>query len=51
MSDSKIYRYLDSEKKYPLDPEGYLVNQSDWGESFAQLMAEEEGLALTAEHW
>lgn len=51
MSASKIYRYLDSQKKYPLDPEGYLVNQSEWNESVAKLMADEEGLVLTADHW
>ncbi|MDQ7730183.1 TusE/DsrC/DsvC family sulfur relay protein [Halomonas sp. SpR8] len=51
MPDPKIYRYLDSEKKYPLDPEGYLVNQAIWNESVADLMAQEEGLTLTPEHW
>lgn len=51
MSDSKIYRYLDSNKQWPLDPEGYLVNQSDWSGAVAELMAEEEGLLLTPEHW
>ncbi|MBR9903463.1 MAG: TusE/DsrC/DsvC family sulfur relay protein, partial [Gammaproteobacteria bacterium] len=50
MSEAKIYRYLDSPKKYPLDPEGYLVYQSEWDESVANLMAAEEGLTLTAEH-
>lgn len=51
MPDSVIYRYLDSENKWSLDPEGYLVNQSEWSESVAELMAEEEGLSLTPEHW
>tara|TARA_R110002020_G_scaffold431439_1_gene641466 strand:+ start:2783 stop:3133 length:351 start_codon:yes stop_codon:yes gene_type:complete len=51
MSETKIYRYLDSPNKFPLDPEGYLVDQSEWDESVACLMAEEEGLTLTAEHW
>ncbi|HSP31561.1 MAG TPA: TusE/DsrC/DsvC family sulfur relay protein [Halomonas sp.] len=51
MSDLKIYRYLGLTKKWPLDPEGYLVNQSEWSESVAKLMAEEEGLPLTPEHW
>lgn len=51
MSDHKIYRYLDSQEKWGLDPEGYLVDQSKWSESAATLMAEEEGLALTQEHW
>lgn len=51
MSDSKIYRYLDLNKQWPLDPEGYLINQSDWSGTVAELMAQEEGLALTPEHW
>jgi len=51
MSEPKIYRYLASQSNLPVDPEGYLVNQSEWEESVAQLMAEEEGLTLTAEHW
>ena len=33
------------------DSEGYLVNPSDWSESFARVQAMSEGLQLTAEHW
>jgi|TARA_R110000851_G_scaffold9000_1_gene34135 tRNA 2-thiouridine synthesizing protein E len=51
MSDPKIYRYLDLEKKWELDPEGYLVDQSKWSDTVANLMAEEEGLPLTPAHW
>lgn len=51
MLEQKIYRYLDLQKKWELDPEGYLVNQSDWSESVANLMAKEEGLPLTPAHW
>ncbi|OZT74984.1 TusE/DsrC/DsvC family sulfur relay protein [Vreelandella boliviensis] len=51
MPEQKVYRYLDSKNMYPLDPEGYLVDQSQWNESVAHLMAEEEGLTLTIEHW
>ncbi|MCH4813165.1 TusE/DsrC/DsvC family sulfur relay protein [Vreelandella neptunia] len=51
MSDQKIYRYLDSQKKWALDPEGYLVDQFKWDETAANLMAEEEELTLTPEHW
>ena len=51
MSDSKIYRYLDLQKKWGVDPEGYLVDQSEWEESVAALMAEEEGVQLTPAHW
>jgi tRNA 2-thiouridine synthesizing protein E len=51
MQEQQLYRYLDFEKKIKLDPEGYLVNQSDWGPTVAELMAKDEGLSLTVEHW
>ncbi|MGO3056323.1 TusE/DsrC/DsvC family sulfur relay protein [Halomonas sp. AOP43-A1-21] len=51
MSDVKIYRYLDSSKKIGLDPEGYLVEQSAWSKSVAEMLASDEGLVLTDEHW
>lgn len=51
MTDSKIYRYLDSEKTVGLDPEGYLVNQQQWSDVVATLLAKEEGLSLTDAHW
>lgn len=51
MQEQQLYRYLDSENKIELDPEGYLVNQSDWGPTVAELMAKDEGLSLTVEHW
>jgi len=34
-----------------LDSEGYLCNLDDWSENFAVALAEQEGLALTEEHW
>lgn len=46
-----LYRYLDNENKIKLDPEGYLVNQAQWNEHVASLLAEDEGLILTPEHW
>ncbi|WP_249975692.1 TusE/DsrC/DsvC family sulfur relay protein [Vreelandella olivaria] len=49
--NTKLYRYLDSEKNIALDPEGYLVNQSQWNEAVASLLAEDEGVTLTPEHW
>jgi tRNA 2-thiouridine synthesizing protein E len=33
------------------DSEGYLVDPSDWSEDFARALAEDEGLALTGNHW
>ena len=34
-----------------LDPEGFLVNLSDWNESVANTLAESEELSLTEAHW
>ncbi len=33
------------------DSEGYLVDLGDWSEAFARALAQQEGLALGAEHW
>ncbi|MDD3448301.1 MAG: TusE/DsrC/DsvC family sulfur relay protein [Gammaproteobacteria bacterium] len=33
------------------DSEGYLQDLDEWSEAFAVALAEEEGLALTGEHW
>jgi tRNA 2-thiouridine synthesizing protein E len=33
------------------DSEGYLVDPAQWSEDFARVLAAEEDLALTAEHW
>lgn len=51
MNDTSLYRYLDANKKVQIDPEGYLVKQSDWDDGVAALLAADEGLALTEEHW
>ncbi|QNI03041.1 TusE/DsrC/DsvC family sulfur relay protein [Halomonas sp. SH5A2] len=34
-----------------LDPEGYLVDMSDWSEAVADQLADDEGIELTSEHW
>ncbi|MCA1772647.1 MAG: TusE/DsrC/DsvC family sulfur relay protein [Halomonas sp.] len=34
-----------------LDPEGYLVDMSDWSEAVADRLADDEGIELTSEHW
>ncbi|MEC8900600.1 MAG: TusE/DsrC/DsvC family sulfur relay protein [Pseudomonadota bacterium] len=51
MSDENLYRYLDANKQIKLDPEGYLVKQGDWDEGVADLLAKDEALTLTEEHW
>ncbi|MBR2512782.1 MAG: TusE/DsrC/DsvC family sulfur relay protein [Halomonas sp.] len=51
MVEQYLYRYLDAEKKIELDPEGYLVNHKQWDERVARLLADTEGVELSAEHW
>lgn len=51
MSGKEIYRYLDSKKTIPLDPENYLINMKQWTPSIAETLAEQEGIALEPEHW
>lgn len=33
------------------DAEGFLVNLDDWSEEVAQVLADEDGITLSAEHW
>lgn len=33
------------------DKQGFLLNLEDWSESVASLIAEEEGIELTENHW
>ena len=35
----------------PTDSEGYLRHLGDWSEDFVRVLAREENLALTPEHW
>lgn len=52
MATTEIYRYLScKDHKVALDPEGYLVDLQDWSPSVAQVLAEEESITLTDEHW
>lgn len=38
-------------KSIETDPQGYLVNLSDWSEDLAKLLAEKDELNLTEAHW
>ncbi len=40
-----------TEKVYPIDEEGYLIDMNTWDCSFAENCAKEEGLELSSEHW
>lgn len=51
MSNQKIYRYLINDEQIALDPEGYLVNRSEWSHEVAAALAEDEGIELTPAHW
>ena len=52
MASVEIDRYLViDERQIALDPEGYLIELSEWTPSVAEALAAEEGRSLTAEHW
>jgi tRNA 2-thiouridine synthesizing protein E len=36
---------------YETDEEGYLVNLSDWNEDVANVIAQQENVDMTANHW
>lgn len=38
-------------KSYEVDEEGYLVNLAEWVPGIAGIMAKEDDLELTSEHW
>jgi len=39
------------DKELEVDEEGYLVNLGDWNEDVAKVMAAEDSLTLTENHW
>jgi tRNA 2-thiouridine synthesizing protein E len=39
------------DKNIDTDAEGYLANLDDWSEELALQLAENDGLALTEQHW
>ncbi|WP_027966828.1 TusE/DsrC/DsvC family sulfur relay protein [Halomonas halocynthiae] len=52
MASKSVARYLTvNGQQVALDPEGYLVDLSDWSHAVAQALAVDEGLLLTDEHW
>ncbi len=38
-------------ERFAVDGHGYLTDPQDWTQSFAEYVAREEGLLLTARHW
>ena len=40
-----------TEKVYPIDEEGYLIDMETWDCSFAENYAKEEGIELSSDHW
>jgi len=42
---------MQNHSEFVRDVEGYMINPEDWNESFAQELAEEEGLELTPDYW
>lgn len=38
-------------KSYEVDEEGYLMDWQEWTEAIAAVMAKEDGLDLSPEHW
>ena len=43
--------YTVNGKTVEADEEGYLVNINEWNEDLAGLIAKDENVAMTAEHW
>ena len=40
-----------NDKQFETDNDGYLKDSSTWSEGLAEVIAEQEGIALTPEHW
>ena len=38
-------------KKIPYDPEGFILNISDWSPELAAVIAKSESIELTPDHW
>ncbi|MBA2777434.1 TusE/DsrC/DsvC family sulfur relay protein [Billgrantia kenyensis] len=52
MASTEIARHLQvGDRRVALDPEGYLIELSDWSPAVASALAAEEGRVLTPEHW
>jgi len=42
---------MQNDKQYVRDKEGYIVHPEDWDTRLAQMLAEEEDLELSENHW
>ncbi|MCC5883702.1 MAG: TusE/DsrC/DsvC family sulfur relay protein [Halomonas sp.] len=52
MASTEIARYMIvDDRRIALDPEGYLIELSDWTPGVAEALAAEEGRELGEEHW
>lgn len=40
-----------NDKNFETDNDGYLKDPASWSEELAEVIAEQEGIALSAEHW
>lgn len=40
-----------NDKEFETDNDGYLKDSSEWSEGLAQVIAGQEGITLTPEHW
>ncbi|HAP79949.1 sulfurtransferase TusE [Atlantibacter hermannii] len=40
-----------NDREFETDNDGYLKDSSQWSEGLAEVMAAQEGITLTAEHW
>lgn len=52
MASTEIARYLEvGQQRVALDPEGYLVDLTQWTPEVAEALAVEDDLTLTSDHW
>ncbi len=49
--DGEIIMLVFDGREIETDAQGYLKNSSDWQEAIALLLAEQEAIALTEQHW
>ena len=49
--DAVTNAYVLNSHAYEHDEEGYLKNLSDWSKELAELIAKDEKIEMTSEHW